>query len=145
MKRALKEFSIEKAVIPSVHDFVRGTLEKEGIAAELTEDIVLACDEAASNIVEHAYPGTTQQKKNRQRFIISLKCRKDRVIATFFDSGLAFHPDGAPLPDVNKNLSGEKCGGYGIFLIKKLVDKIVYSARHKLNVTRLIKEVESKC
>jgi anti-sigma regulatory factor (Ser/Thr protein kinase) len=44
-------------------------------------------------------------------------------------------------PDVRKNLAGEKRGGYGVFLMRRLVDKIVYSARRRLNVTRLVKEV----
>ena len=100
---------------------------------------VLACDEAATNIVEHAYGG----KGAKPHFVLALNCCKSRVTATFFDSGTSFDPREIAEPDIRKNLAGVKRGGYGVFLIRKLVDKIVYSARRRLNVTRLVKEVKA--
>lgn len=142
MSRCKKIFTAEPAAIPRVHDFVKETLTENGIGDQPTNDIVLACDEAATNIVEHAFEGKNAALKPKPKFVLALNCRKDKVTATFFDSGSSFNLKTVEAPDIRKNLAGEKRGGYGVFLIRKLVDKIVYSARQRLNVTRLVKEVQ---
>lgn len=139
MSRIKKEFVALPSAIPQVHDFVEGTLRANGVAGVPKADLVLACDEAATNIVEHAYSG----KGAKPHFVLALNCCKSRVTATFFDSGTSFDPREIAEPDIRKNLAGVKRGGYGVFLIRKLVDKIVYSARRRLNVTRLVKEVKA--
>lgn len=141
MSHFRKEFPAVKTAIPEVHDFVRLTLEKHGVTGLPGDDMVLACDEAATNIVEHAFDDQKCATGTPRRFILAVRRRKNRVIATFFDSGVAFDPGKIGDPDVRRNLRGEKRGGYGLFLMRRLVDKIVYSARRRLNVTRLEKEV----
>lgn len=143
MSRVRREFSAEKSAIPQVHDFVRATLDRNGVHGSKSDDIVLACDEAATNIVEHAFGGKQGALPARRSFVLALHCRKGRVVATFFDSGASFDIKEVETPDIRRNLAGEKRGGYGVFLMRRLVDKIVYSARRRLNVTRLIKEVSS--
>lgn len=139
--RVRREFAAEKEAIPKVHDFVKETLTANGVAGRSQEDLVLACDEAATNIVEHAFAPGRALESEHPHFILALKCKNNRVTATFFDSGCSYDPAAVEKPDIQKNLHGEKRGGYGVFLIRKLVDKIVYSARRRLNITRLIKEV----
>lgn len=142
MSRSKQIFTAERSAIPQVHDFVKDTLAANGIAPDSTNDIVLACDEAATNIVEHAFEGKLGALKPKPQFVLALNCCKEKVTATFFDSGSTFNMQNVEAPDIRKNLAGEKRGGYGVFLIRKLVDKIVYSARRRLNVTRLVKEVQ---
>jgi anti-sigma regulatory factor (Ser/Thr protein kinase) len=141
MSRVRREFSADKSAIPQVHEFVRATLDRYGVCGSKGDDIVLACDEAATNIVEHAFGDKPGLLSPRRSFVLALRCRKGRVIATFFDSGAPFDMNKVEAPDVRRNLAGEKRGGYGVFLMRRLVDKIVYSARRRLNVTRLVKEV----
>ncbi|GAB4423183.1 MAG: hypothetical protein OHK0011_02920 [Turneriella sp.] len=141
MSRVRKEFSADKSAIPEVHDFVRTTLALHGVDGTKGDDIVLACDEAATNIVEHAYDAARCTAQTRRSFVLALHCGKKRVIATFFDSGASFDMKQVEIPDIRRNLAGEKRGGYGVFLMRRLVDKMVYSARRRLNVTRLVKEV----
>jgi len=138
MSSVKKEFTAEPNAIPEVHDFVKSTLDANGIAGLSQQDMVLACDEAASNIVEHGFKKPLEKSA---RFVLAVKCSKKCVTATFFHEGVAFDPEKVPAPDIKKNLSGERKGGYGIFLMRRLVDKIVYSARERLNITRLTKAV----
>jgi anti-sigma regulatory factor (Ser/Thr protein kinase) len=142
MSRARQIFLAEPAAIPQVHDFVRETLAANGVDAAPINDLVLACDEAATNIVEHAFEGKHADMKPKPRFALTLNCLRHKVTATFFDSGNTFNMQTVAPPDISKNLAGERRGGYGVFLIRKLVDKIVYSARRRLNVTRLTKDVQ---
>lgn len=141
MSRIRKEFPADAAAIPQVHDFVRETLLANGVNGIKGDDIVLACDEAATNIVEHAFEPGKAPVQAKPSFTLALCCQKNRVTATFFDSGASFDMQAVEEPDIHKNLAGEKRGGYGVFLMRRLVDKIVYSARRRLNVTRLVKEV----
>ncbi|HRP67957.1 MAG TPA: ATP-binding protein [Turneriella sp.] len=140
MPRLKKNFTAERAAIPIVHDFVKSALKDHGVSVETATDFILACDETATNIVEHSFVDKINVKEAKPQFILTLCCRKNKVTATFFDSGASFNLKDVEAPDISKNLRGEKRGGYGVFLIRKLVDKIVYSARRRLNVTRLIKE-----
>lgn len=136
-----RDFVAEPAAISAVHDFIETTLEAKGVSETMRDDIVLACDEAASNIVEHALGVKRCHKGPKLYFAVSLKYKKNKVIATFFDAGEHFDVAKVKPPDVNQNLSGERRGGFGVFLMQRLVDKIVYSARRHFNVTRLEKEV----
>jgi anti-sigma regulatory factor (Ser/Thr protein kinase) len=139
MNHVRRAFAAERAAIPIMHDFVKSTLNDNGVDGATADDLVLACDEAATNIVEHAFQ-RSKSRKHRQ-FILALHCNKTRIVATFFDSGDPFNAQSVNAPDIRKNLAGNRRGGYGVFLIRKLVDKIVYSARSHLNVTRLVKGV----
>lgn len=141
MSRVRREFSAVKSAIPLVHDFVRDTLASNGVHGRIGDDIVLACDEAATNIVEHAFDAKRCSQQVQRRFVLAIDCRKQRIVATFFDSGASFDISKVETPDIRRNLAGEKRGGYGVLLMRRLVDKIVYSARRRLNVTRLVKEV----
>ncbi|MBV6493488.1 MAG: hypothetical protein LDLANPLL_01511 [Turneriella sp.] len=140
MARFKKSFAVEIQAIPAVHNFIKSSLSKYSICPESVTDFIIACDEIASNIVEHGYASAPATKGISPKFVLTIHYIPGRVTATFFDSGAAFNPKDAMEPDIQKNLRGEKKGGYGLFLIRKLVDKIVYSARRRLNVTRLVKQ-----
>lgn len=134
-----QEFVASKTAIPLVHDFVRSALEQLGVHGKAQEDFILACDEAASNIVEHAFHG---KNPNAPRYFrLLLRRRHNCVVAIFVDNGRSFNIEKVEPPDIERNLRGEKRGGYGIFLIRRLVDKMVYSARRGLNFTKLVKQV----
>ena len=98
-------------------------------------DIQLAADEAASNIIEHAYEGV----KNG---VLEISCGvKDGAITIIMvDRGKSFDPSAIPPPDFKADLSERKIGGLGIFLMRKLMDEVHYEFRRdKSNVLTMIK------
>jgi serine/threonine-protein kinase RsbW len=95
----------------------------------------LATDEAASNIIEHAY-------ENISDGILELSCdmQGDAIRIILIDRGESFDPSEIPLPDLKADLSERKIGGLGIFLMRKLMDEVHYEPRpDKSNVLTMIK------
>jgi anti-sigma regulatory factor (Ser/Thr protein kinase) len=94
---------------------------KGGFSDKDVYNIQLATDEAASNIIEHAY-------QNMPGKVLELSCdMKGNVITiTLTDYGESFDPSEVPVPDLKADLSDRKIGGLGIFLMRKLMDDIDY-------------------
>ena len=57
------------------------------------------------------------------------------------DKGKKYDMRTAPTPDLGKNLSGEKKGGFGVFLMKTLMDKILYKYHGDRNITLMCKKL----
>ena len=81
-----KVFVAEPSAIPKVHDFVENTLRENGVGGVSTADIVLACDETATNIVEHAFDGAGRSLPWDGAAFGSLKVRGPWVCAKYFNS-----------------------------------------------------------
>ena len=79
--------------------------------------IELAMGEALSNIIRHAYDGEPGHKIH-----LSLTIDETKLSLTIIDSGRKFDPALHPPP----KLDVPKEGGYGIYLIKKVMDEVTY-------------------
>ena len=102
-------------------------------------DCLLALDEAATNIVLHAYKDFSieEDKVLDTSFII-----EDSVLQILLcDRGKVFNPKQVPKPDVQLNLKGKKKGGFGIFLIKKLMDSISFIQKNGENRLLMVKHI----
>ncbi len=105
-----------------------------GFSEEDTQFIILAVDEACSNIIKHAY-------KDRRDGPISISCREqsDGIEFRLADSGM--HADmsqwrGRPLEEVRP-------GGLGLHLIRAVMDKVVYRRGEQGNELVLVKSLRS--
>lgn len=104
----------------------------------LATELELVIDEAFSNIVKHGYkniPGGS--------IILQVEYQKDGMILELADQGISYNPAEIPHP----NLFGDNETGYGWFLIKHLVDHIIYfpkSTNDSWNRLRLYKKYFNK-
>jgi len=85
------------------------------------EDILLAVDEACTNIVKYAY-----DVGSLEHFTVRLTFDPGTISIEFQDNGKPFNPLDTNLLDRNRIREGEDLGGLGIFLIKKRMDKTEY-------------------
>jgi sigma-B regulation protein RsbU (phosphoserine phosphatase) len=116
------ELEIKSALeeLGRTRDFVRNfcrelpgvPLDEEGIA-----NLVLAANEAASNIMKHAYGGDSDQ-------LISIEADgfTDRVGIKLRHLGSPFSPEAAPPPQFN----GTRDSGFGAYIIASSVDEVKY-------------------
>lgn len=119
-------------------DQVRNQVAQEARAAGFSDKAVyavqLAADEAASNIIEHAYEGRADAS-----FEVSCEFQRDRLVITFVDQGKSFDVSKVRKPDVKADLSERKIGGLGIFLMRKLMDEVHYKSTGSENILTLTK------
>ncbi len=129
------QFIAKFEYLDEIRDFVGDIARAGGFDTKDVYNVQLAADEAASNIIEHAYEGV----KNG---VLEISCGvKDGAITiVMVDYGESFDPSAIPLPDLKADLSERKIGGLGIFLMRKLMDEVHYeSRRDRSNVLTMIK------
>jgi anti-sigma regulatory factor (Ser/Thr protein kinase) len=80
--------------------------------------LVLAVNEVASNVMRHAYKGNPAQ-----RVRISAWVEEQKFVLELAHTGEPFDPAHRRPPAFD----GSRDGGFGVFIIEKSVDEIVYS------------------
>ena len=85
------------------------------------EDILLAVDEACTNIIKYAY-----EVGAMEYFTIRLTFDPGIVTIQFQDNGRPFNPLEINVSNREQTFESRDTGGLGIFLIKKLMDKTEY-------------------
>lgn len=109
--------------LDEIREFVAGIAKQGGFSEKDVYAIQLAADEAASNIIEHAYQGIPDGQ-------ITITCEmKDKsLVITMRDDGKAFDPSKVKQPNLKADLSERKIGGLGIYLMRKLMDEVRYQS-----------------
>jgi serine/threonine-protein kinase RsbW len=118
-----------------VREFVGGEARAFGFSEEESANIMLAVDEACTNIIKHAYQYATDKEIE-----VSIIPKNLTFEIRIFDSGRSFDPATIRQPDLKEHIGHRKRGGLGVYLMKKLMDKVEYNFhRGKRNEVRLTK------
>lgn len=116
--------------VPLLRDFVLRACQSHGLAGQDVEDILLAADEAATNVILHAY----RDIETAQEFECRLQIQSgERLRIEMTDRGAPFNQDAVPGPDVRENMAGRRRGGFGVYLIRSLMDRVEYFRKDGLN------------
>jgi len=128
------QFSAKFEYLDEIREFVGDIARTSGFGDKDIYNIQLAADEAASNIIEHAYEGVKDGMLE-----ISCGMRDGSIMIVMVDHGESFDPSAIPMPDLKADLSERKIGGLGIFLMRKLMDEVHYEVRKAGNVLTMTK------
>lgn len=122
----------DEAQLALLGEFIEETGEKFGLNEETIMNLNLVLEEAVSNVIFYAYPGETEKK-------IELTIRlEDSVLEIILrDAGVPFDPTLRQTPDLNLAAADREIGGLGIFLIRQLMDEVVYKREGEENVLRM--------
>lgn len=107
--------------LSAVRDFVHDAALKAGISAEKIGDIMLAVDEACTNIIKHAYKSVPDGKIE-----IKVTSTDKKFTIVLRDFGTSFEPETIPAPDLQKYYQQRRVGGLGMYLMKTLMDDVKY-------------------
>jgi len=126
------QFPAKFDYLDEIRDFVGEIARKGGFGSKEVYNIQLATDEAASNIIEHAYEGV-------RNGVLELSCgiQGNAIVIVLVDHGEPFDPSEIPMPDLKADLSERKIGGLGIFLMRKLMDEVHYDSQPGKNSNTL--------
>ena len=95
--------------------------------------IEIAVDEIVSNIVYYAYEGK-QGTAN-----VKIDTDDKGIIITITDSGIEYNPLEKEDPDITLSAEERGIGGYGIYIVKKVMDEITYERKDGKNILTLRK------
>lgn len=118
-------------------DFVVSQARELGLEERAIHHCYLAVDEACTNIIEHGYGSDCGD------CVIDVSCQSDQyaLTITIMDDSPPFDPLLRPDPDAQAPLSERGAGGWGIFFIKKLMDKVSYSYKDGRNRLVMVKKL----
>jgi serine/threonine-protein kinase RsbW len=132
------KFPAQFQFLDEIRDFVGEIARKGGFSDKDVYSIQLATDEAASNVIEHAYMGITDGQLEIRAGV------KDETITIILrDTGKPFDTASVRQPNLKADLSQRQVGGLGIYLMRKLMDEVRYEIQDKGgNLLTLIKRKE---
>jgi serine/threonine-protein kinase RsbW len=121
--------------LDEIRELVAQIAREGGFTEKEIYSLQLAADEAASNIIEHAYEGVSNASLD-----ITCSVRGDILTITMRDTGRPFDPSTVKQPNLKANLSERQIGGLGMYLMRKLMDEVRYESNSKTgNVLTMIK------
>ena len=134
--------------VPSQEEYVSRVqdlidlLERSKLDQDTRDEMMLALDELVHNAMEW---GNRYEADKKVR--VSYYCAEDRVVLKVEDEGEGFNTSemGDPTGDLKQHLaaraeSGKRPGGFGIHMIRNLMDEFIYNDRG--NVVMLTKYLE---
>ena len=120
--------------LEKISRFIKKAAEKAGLDENQTYSVELAVDEAASNIIEHAY-GAEDMGPIECACIVT----DEGLTIILKDKGNAFNPDAVPDVKTDQPLEERRPGGAGVFLMKKVMDSVKFEFTPQGNILTMFK------
>ena len=118
--------------VPQVAAFVEEHLEKFEVPMKLTMKLMVAVDEIYSNIVR--YSGAAEAQ-------VQIMKEDGAVRLVFRDNGKPYNPLDAEEPDITAPAEERTVGGLGVFMVRKMMDRMEYMYKDGQNVLTLTMKV----
>lgn len=121
--------------LSKIRNFIISAAKDFNLPEEDSGKIMLSVEEACTNIIKHAY------KDNTDGIItIKLNILPKQFEVIIEDNGIHFNPNNIPEPDIEEYHRQKRFGGLGMFLMKKLMDKVTYKTlSNGINTLKMIK------
>ena len=108
--------------LEKIREFTKNAALQCGFGEDTIGKIILAVDEACTNIIKHAYKYSPDGIIN-----ITISFNDSRFSISITDEGEHFDPTKIPEPDLREYYKQKRVGGLGMFLIKRLMDEVKYN------------------
>lgn len=133
--------------LPSILGFEKVAMESAaavatimGFAQDRVDDLRTAISEACVNAIEHG-----NKQVETERVIVTLTIEESKLKVDVQDKGKQFQPE-VGKPDMAKKIKGSlPPRGWGMFLIKSLMDEVAFSSQDGGNTTTMIIYLHRNC
>ncbi len=112
--------------------FISERLEAAGCSMRQQAQMTMAAEEVFVNIARYAYG----QKSGGATVRVSVG---DEITVEFEDIGKPYNPIDTRVPDITAGPEEREIGGLGVFMVKKLTDKVEYRREGEKNILTLRK------
>jgi serine/threonine-protein kinase RsbW len=133
-----RKFDADTSVLADLRAFVEDFAERAGLTRSEMHGVVVAVDEAATNIIKHASPVRSCS--------IGCSCyltanNSKIVYEISWEAAGPFNPDQPKKDQIQSRLESRLRGGLGVFLMHHLVDEIEFEYKDGLCFVRLGKKI----
>ena len=105
-----------------------------GLGGEPRHAMEVALDELLNNIISYGYRDAAEHKIQ-----VELLAEDDRLSIVISDDAVAFNPFEQDPPDMSQSVEEREPGGFGIHIVRKLMDECVYRRCGERNIVTLCK------
>jgi anti-sigma regulatory factor (Ser/Thr protein kinase) len=125
----------DPGAVARVVDWVDRFCTDHQLSRGVTDVVCLSLEEVVSNIVEHGY------ERQPGRLSIELHCDRRAFSAVVEDEGRPFDPTKPGPPPADDTLASRREGGFGLQLVKGLMDDVIYRRAGPTNRLKLVKHL----
>jgi serine/threonine-protein kinase RsbW len=120
--------------LEDLREFVTTNARDAGFSEPEVEQLKIAVDEACTNVIEHAYGGGGEHAID-----IAMIVGDDRLTVRIQDTGSSFDPETYKEPDLMQYAKMKKSGGFGVHIMRRLMDRVEFRKRGNVNECCLVK------
>jgi anti-sigma regulatory factor (Ser/Thr protein kinase) len=128
------EVPSETGFLGLVREVTRKMAEVAGFEERTADQLALAVDEAATNVLEHAYHGAPDRVVR-----VDMDDQGETFCVDVVDDGESFDPDKRPSLDVKTLERERRTGGLGVHLMERIMDSVTFKRSARENVCCLVK------
>ena len=120
--------------LDTVLGFVTSELEATGCPMKQQTKIIIAVEEIFVNIARYAYaPGIGG---------VAIRVAiGDEITIEFEDEGIPYNPLENEEPDITSGAEARKIGGLGVFMVRQIMDSVIYKREAGKNVLTISKQI----
>ena len=130
----LLTISAEIDEIPKVSAVLEGLMQAHAFSEEAILDTQLAVEEAVTNSIVHGYEGRAG------KVTVAFRITRSLAEIQIEDDAAPFNPLSIPEPEIDGDLEERRIGGLGVFLIRQVMDEVVYRHENGRNILSLLKK-----
>jgi len=113
----------DRRELQSIRQAVAEAIGVSGFPVAFTNRILIAVDEAMTNIIEHGYDDLAEGEGVIE---VTVDVDPDTCTISIIDEGESFDPRTLTDVDIQRHVAAGKSGGLGVFLIRKIMDVVDY-------------------
>jgi serine/threonine-protein kinase RsbW len=120
--------------LAAIRDSTRLLAEVAGFEAAAAEQVALAVDEAATNVIRHAYRGASDRTIE-----LRFEYRGEELRVEIADDGEPVDPGSVPDLDLQRYASERRRGGFGMHLMGRIMDSVTFRRASGRNLCCMVK------
>lgn len=109
-----------------------------GLPVEGRLKLELMLEEAAANVVHHAYG------KGSGKVLLRSLRQQEQFVLELIDWGSPYNPLEQAVPDIASPLAEREAGGLGVFFIRSFADAVDYRRDHDRNILRIVMKLRNE-
>ena len=123
--------------LDKVNDFVQNSISSFDCSKKSIMQLGVIVEEIFVNIASYAYP----EQVGDVQVQIEVSQSPTAITLTFIDGGIKYNPLEVADPDLELSVEERGIGGLGIYLVKKMVEKISYNYTDEKNILSITKNL----
>ncbi len=104
-----------------VRNFISDIIKKHKPVSPQENKIILATDEAVTNVIEHGY-----NREEKGTIEIEVECSDTMCKVIIRDEGKFYNPNNHPDINITQHVEEGKTRGLGVFLMRQVMDEVKY-------------------